>query len=242
VVPRGDVHYVCTEYGLVNLFGKSLQERALAMISIAHPDYRDELFDAAREMNLLSKERVVGDAIHGVYPLRLEESFEIDKMRVTIRPAKPVDERRIQEHFYGLESKDVRSRFFHNKRNFTRSEVGSVSQVDYVNNLTMVAVVGEFGFGQVVGIGEYLLAPATNMAEIAFSVSTAWQGKGLGRLLQDKVAQGARDNGIAGLVAYTIPENHGMVHLFQCLPYKVHIALENGMIKLSCRFDEPLAD
>jgi acyl-CoA hydrolase len=242
VVPRGDVHYVCTEYGVVNLFGKSLQERALAMISIAHPDHRDALFDAAREMKLLSKERVVADAIHGVYPLRLEESFDIDKMNVTIRPAKPVDERRIQEHFYGLESKDVHSRFFYSKRRFARSEVGYVSQVDYVNNLTVVAVVGEFGFGQVVGIGEYLLDPATNMAEIAFSVSTPWQGKGLGCLLQEKLAQGARDNGIAGLVAYTTPENHGMVHLFQCLPYKVHTALENGMIKMSCRFDEPLAE
>jgi acyl-CoA hydrolase/GNAT superfamily N-acetyltransferase len=242
VVPRGDVHYVCTEYGVVNLFGKSLQERALAMISIAHPDHRDALFEAAREMKLLSKERVVADAIHGVYPIRLEESFEIEKMNVTFRPAKPVDERRIQEHFYGLATEDVHSRFFHNKRNFARSEAETVSQVDYVNNLTVVAVVGEFGFGQVVGIGEYLLDPATNMAEIAFSVSTSWQGKGLGRLLQEKVAQGARDNGIAGLMAYTTPENHGMVHLFQCLPYRVHTTLENGMIKMSCRFDEPLSE
>ncbi len=44
VVPRGDVQYVVTEYGAVNLFGKSLQERAMAMISIAHPDFREELF------------------------------------------------------------------------------------------------------------------------------------------------------------------------------------------------------
>jgi len=44
VVPRGDVNYVVTEFGAVNLFGKSLQERAMAMISIAHPDFRNELF------------------------------------------------------------------------------------------------------------------------------------------------------------------------------------------------------
>ncbi|HAY38938.1 MAG TPA: acetyl-CoA hydrolase, partial [Desulfobacteraceae bacterium] len=44
VVPRGDVQYVVTEYGAVNMFGKSLQERAMAMISIAHPDFREELF------------------------------------------------------------------------------------------------------------------------------------------------------------------------------------------------------
>lgn len=44
VVPRGDVHYVVTEYGAFNMFGKTLQERAMGMISIAHPDFRDELF------------------------------------------------------------------------------------------------------------------------------------------------------------------------------------------------------
>jgi acyl-CoA hydrolase len=53
VVPRGDVHYVATEFGVVNLFGKSLQERAMAMISIAHPDFRDELLHAAKQMNLI---------------------------------------------------------------------------------------------------------------------------------------------------------------------------------------------
>ena len=41
VVPRGDVQYIVTEYGAVNLFGKSYQERAMAMISIAHPDFRN---------------------------------------------------------------------------------------------------------------------------------------------------------------------------------------------------------
>ena len=45
VTTRGTVHYVVTEYGAVNLFGKSLQERAMAMVSIAHPDFRIRLVD-----------------------------------------------------------------------------------------------------------------------------------------------------------------------------------------------------
>ncbi len=59
VVPRGDVHYVVTEFGAVNLFGKSLQERAMAMISIAHPDFRDELLHQAKELDLLGAERTL---------------------------------------------------------------------------------------------------------------------------------------------------------------------------------------
>jgi len=53
--PRSDVMYVVTEYGLVNLKGKSIPERAKAMISLAHPDFRDDLEREARENGLIPK-------------------------------------------------------------------------------------------------------------------------------------------------------------------------------------------
>jgi acyl-CoA hydrolase len=43
VTTRGHVHWIVTEYGAVNLFGRCLRERAEALISIAHPDFRAEL-------------------------------------------------------------------------------------------------------------------------------------------------------------------------------------------------------
>ncbi len=49
VTSRGDVHYVITEYGVAQLFGKSLKERAVELIKIAHPKFRDELSKYARE-------------------------------------------------------------------------------------------------------------------------------------------------------------------------------------------------
>lgn len=51
--PRMDVEYVCTEQGIVNLRGKSTRERAEALISIAHPDFRDELTAAAQRVTLI---------------------------------------------------------------------------------------------------------------------------------------------------------------------------------------------
>jgi len=51
--PRMDTHYLATEYGIVNIKGKSTRERALAIISIAHPDYRDDLMREAENMYLL---------------------------------------------------------------------------------------------------------------------------------------------------------------------------------------------
>ena len=241
VVPRGDVHYVITEYGAVNLFGKSLQERAMAMISIAHPEFREILFYKAKEMGLLGPERSLKESIHGVYPARLEETRTIAGQEVTIRPIKPVDERRIQEHFYNLEKDDVIARFFHEKTSFLRDDIEDILQIDYVHDLTVVAIVGEFGFGKIVGVGEYLLDPARNLAEVAFSISREFQGKGMGKILINKLAEAARENGIAGLMAYTSPENQGMVQLFKTLPYKVKTAFDEDMIVLHCRFDEPTA-
>jgi len=240
VVPRADVHHVVTEYGAVNLFGKSFQERAMAMISIAHPDFRDELFHEAKKMGLLSAERTLHESIHGIYPIHLEETLDINGELMTIRPAKPVDERRIQEHLYSLDKDDVVARFFHEKTSFVKDEVEGVSQIDYIKDLTIVAVVGEFGFGKVVGIGEYLLEPGTNVAEIAFSISKAYQKKGLGKILLKKLTDAARQNGISGFLAYTAPQNRGMIKLFNQLPFKVKTFFDGDMLNLSSNFDEPL--
>ncbi|MBR9979787.1 MAG: GNAT family N-acetyltransferase [Desulfatitalea sp.] len=237
VVPRGDTQYVVTEFGAVNLFGKSLQERALAMISIAHPDFRDELFYEAKKMGLLSTDRTLHESLHGVYPIHLEEVITIDGEQVTVRPVKPVDERRIQEHFYSLDEDDVIARFFHDKTRFLQEEMEEVSQIDYVKDLTLVAVVGEFGFGRVVGLGEYLVEPDTNVAEIAFSINKAYQKKGLGKILLKKLSSAARENGLAGLVAYVAPDNNGMIKLFNQLSYPVTTFYDGEMLTLRCNFD-----
>ncbi len=50
VTSRGDVHFVVTEYGTAHLFGKTVQERVKALISVAHPNFREELEKFAKEI------------------------------------------------------------------------------------------------------------------------------------------------------------------------------------------------
>jgi acyl-CoA hydrolase/GNAT superfamily N-acetyltransferase len=239
VVPRSDVYYVVTEFGVVNLFGKSLEERAIAMISLAHPDFRDELFFNAQKLGLIGKKRTLKQSIHAVYPLKVEERLRIDGNEVMIRPIKPVDERRLQEHFYNLDKNDIVSRFFHKKATFVRDDVASMYQIDYVKEMTIVAIVGEFGFGRVVAVGGYILDPVTNIAEVAFSVSKDWQRKGLSKIIMRKLAEVALENKIEGLTAYTSMNNRSMIGLFNSLPYAVHSSFEEEMRVMSCRFDQP---
>jgi acyl-CoA hydrolase/GNAT superfamily N-acetyltransferase len=238
VVPRGDVHWVVSEYGSVNLFGKSLQERVMAMISIAHPDFREELFEKAKDWGFIDTDRGLGEAARAVYPIQLEETLEVKGEKILIRPAKPVDDRKIQEHFYNLPKEDILTRFFGQKTIFARAETESRSHVDYVNDLTLIAVVGEFGFGRIVGVAESMKLDKQNIAEVAFSISEDYQGKGLGTFFIKKLAAVARESGLAGLMAYTFPSNKAMINLFKTLPYKVHTAYEDGDLILTCRFNE----
>ncbi len=239
VVPRSDVSYVVSEFGAVNLFGKNLQERAMAMISLAHPDFRDELLEEAKDRGLMGRKRMLNEYVNGIYPAKMEESREYDGVEVRFRAAKPVDDRRIQEHFYNMTPEDIQSRFFHEKTCFFRDDMEGMFQIDYVKDMTVVAVTGEFGFGKVVGMGVYLLEPSRNMAEIAFSVSKEWQGKGIASVVIDKLIDAARENGIAGFVAYTSMTNKGMINLFKKLPYKITTSVEEDMLVLMARFDEP---
>ena len=117
---------------------------------------------------------------------------------------------------------DIVSRFFHEKKSFVHDQINTTFEIDYINDLTIVATIGEVGFEKIIAVGEYFRNSIINMAEVAFSVSKEYQGMGIARILQGKLAEAARDNGIKGLVAYTSPENKGMRKLFQKLPYQIH--------------------
>jgi acyl-CoA hydrolase len=236
VVPRGEVQYVVTEYGSVNLFGKSIQERAIALISISHPDFRDYLFDEAKKLGLLGPERSLREEMHSTYPLHLEETKVIEGKSITFRPVKLTDERPIQEHYYGLDKIDVVSRFFHEKTTFVSKQIERTFIIDYIKDLTIVVAEGEPGFERILAVGEYYVNPETNLAEIAFSVEKSWQGKGLSSIVIKKLTEAAKENGIDGFTAYTSKANNRMIKLFNSLDCEVKIQGSGEMVTLTAMF------
>ncbi|HQM45203.1 MAG: GNAT family N-acetyltransferase [Syntrophaceae bacterium] len=237
-IPAADVTYVITEYGAVNLFGKNVQERAMAMISIAHPNFREKLFEQARQAGLIGQERKLYESQFGTYPAWLEEVLTIAGQKVTLRPVKTVDDRLIQEHFYEMEEKDVAKRFFGRKHHFYWDEVKDMFIVDYTRNCSIVAYLGEEGYGRIIGIGGYFLE-GSGAGEVAYSVAKDWQGKGIAVRLQQKVVDAALANGLTGLDALVLKENMSMLALFKKLPYQIRTSYEDGVLTLKCRFDEP---
>jgi RimJ/RimL family protein N-acetyltransferase len=136
-----------------------------------------------------------------------------------------------------MDEEDVKTRFFGTRRSFYREDMEDMFQVDYIKNLSIVAVTGEIGFEKAIGLGMYALDEGT-VAEVAFSVSKEWQGKGIASVLLEKIAEAACETGITSLVAYMLPANTGMIKLFNKLPYKVETKLQEDTLILRCNFEK----
>ena len=114
-IPRADVHWVITEYGTAYLFGRSLAERAVALMEIAHPDSRKELLDGAIERGLVGRRQQLRSRT--AYPVAEVRDVQLrDGREVRLRPARTTDTRAMQDLFYRLSDEDKETRFLHKLR------------------------------------------------------------------------------------------------------------------------------
>jgi acyl-CoA hydrolase len=97
-IARSDVHYVVTEYGIAYLFGKSIRERALALIDVAHPNCREELLAAAKRLGYVLPEQYL--ASQAAYPVHEERTVQLKNgATVLIRPPAPQTRARCRRSF-----------------------------------------------------------------------------------------------------------------------------------------------
>ena len=213
-VPRADVHYVVTEYGCAYLFCKSIQEKALALIEIAHPEFRPWLLEEAIRLGYVRKGQKLQSQI--AYPE--EEECEITLKSghtVRIRPSKASDVRGIQDVFYHMRKEDVYLRFFVNLPALDECRADPLCNVDYENQMAFTAVTGDPENEKVVGCSCYFVDADDGLAEVAYMIQPDWQGLGLGTALQHRMEEYARSKGIRGFKAYILTQNQKMQRLIQ---------------------------
>jgi acyl-CoA hydrolase/RimJ/RimL family protein N-acetyltransferase len=241
-VTRSGVRTIVTEYGAAYLHGLSLSERAVALIDIAHPNHRDYLLTAAREIGLISESQILAPLFTGVYPERYESKATLkDGTTVQLRPVKPTDERMVQEFFYSMSDREVYYRFLHAMKAFPRKDMQRMVNVDYHREMAIVAVTGEIGHEQVVGLGRYVLGHG-DTPEVDFAVQEKSQGKGLGRAIMNALVDIAKDRGYKGISACVMPENQASLRILYSLGYAVTGVISQGVIELSAHFDQPVSE
>ena len=223
VTTRGDVHYVVTEYGVAYLHGKSVQERAIALISIAHPNFREQLLREAIEAKYLSPVFANVEGRFAVGPRDLHKTAVLkDGTAVSIRPIHPTDEPLVRELLYTLSQETIYYRFMSHIHRFPRKQIQHFVFINHRTDVAIVATVPSSHGEDIIGVGRYYLDEKTNYAEVAFVVHDQWQNRGIGTALLETLVAIARKNGISGFTAEVLRNNKPMQAVLSKIPYEVN--------------------
>jgi acyl-CoA hydrolase len=235
VTTRGDVHYVVTEFGIAYLHGKSIRQRVLSLVNIAHPKFRNDLIQAAKAQQYIDEDQIELAWEHVRYPQELERSDTLnDGTEIFFRPVKPTDEPALAEMLYSLGSHSVHTRYFTHTMAFPHKDVQKLTNIDYDNELAVVGVVPGPSGEEVVAIAQYFLDPKTQAAEVAFIVHDEWQAKGMGSFLLDHITQVAIKRGVKRFYAKVLPKNKAMLAIFQHSGHKVTTEFDGDVFSIIC--------
>ncbi|MGE3180304.1 MAG: GNAT family N-acetyltransferase [Phycisphaerae bacterium] len=238
VTTRADVHYVVTEYGVAYLHGKTIRERAMALIQIAHPKFQPWLLAEAKARHLVYADQIEPSISAPVYPHEFEETATLrDGAEVFIRPARITDEPLLRDAFYTLSEDAVYKRFFQPLKSLPHERLQYFLKIDYTNDMVLVATDGKRADAPIVGVARYNRLREEDQAEVAFVIRDAWQKKGLGTRLFLKLVDIARLHGIRGFVAEVLAENEGMLRVFHKGSSRVVSRLELGVYHVTITFE-----
>jgi acyl-CoA hydrolase/GNAT superfamily N-acetyltransferase len=234
---RGDVHYVVTEYGIAYLRGKNIRERAMELIAIAHPDFKSELIEVAKKLNLIYPDQAFIPGKRGEYPEHLETLRTTKSgLEVLLRPVKISDEPLLKDFFYSLSDNSLYRRFISVRKDMPHERLQEFIAIDYTQQLVILAIISQEEKEIVVGIGQYALIEKAHTAEVGFAVRDEYQNKGVGIELLSTLTYLAKRKGLLGFYAEVLVENRAMLHLFEKMGFDIKKRKEEGVYEMEMMF------
>ena len=219
---RTDVHYVITEHGVASLRGKSIRERALEMIQIADPKFREDLMRGAHERGWIP--RFVSIVPTSLSPGDGRSGVEYRRLRLGdggrsffLRPLHASDIRRLQDFFYSHSEETVRNRYGYLRESMTAESAFKLVGVDQSVDLAL-GIFEEIGLGRepvLRAVGRFYRDDGLESAEIAFVVHDETRRFGMASELFGELAGVAKKRGIREFWASVLPSNLPMARLFE---------------------------
>jgi acyl-CoA hydrolase/GNAT superfamily N-acetyltransferase len=239
VLTRADVHYVVTEYGIAELFGKNIRERVLALAQVAHPDYRNEILKEAKTRNYIYAHQKELPSTGAPKPGEYEVVKPLaDGTQLFFRPIRPTDDKLFRDMCYALSERSIAFRFFKPIKAFPHRFIQDFTSVDFSKDMVIVGLVQDMGGEQMVGLGSFHLNKATNKAEVSFLVRDEWQAKGIGTDLLDQLTDIAKKRGVLGFDAEVLAQNQPMLAVFFNSGFKVSTKKLEDMYHITYDFKE----
>lgn len=219
---RADVHYVVTEFGAAFLHGKTIQERALSLISLAHPRYREHLLDDAINAGYVQP-RIASFGTRVILAPRATRSTVLlaNGMQLTLRAVRPTDELKLARFI----SENCR----HNL--FTRHTVDDAVFVNHRDFETILATVPAPDGEEIVAVAGYRRHEDGPDAEAAYNIAPALRGEELAPALLQYLAAIARGNDIERFHVEISEDNAAAVAAIEAanLTYTVPIVSDAGV-------------
>lgn len=237
VTSRGDVHYVVTEFGVAYLHGKTVRERAMALMEIAHPDFREDLRAAAVERRLVPADWELPREGQN-YPKDLEGYHDFGGKRLFVRPLRPSDSDRLMEFFYSHHPDTIYGRYRYPKKTLSRKEALRLCTLDYRKQFALAIFADGHPPEKIVAVGRYILNERTNVAETALVVHENYRRRGIAAHLLKQLQVQAERSGILGFYGETARDNRAVVQLHRDLGHPVVFDAENGVYAYSIVFEE----
>lgn len=233
---------VVTEHGVAYLEGRTVRERAQALIEIAHPDDRAWLVQEAKARNILYPDQIFLEASARLYPQDISATQRFrEGLKVRFRPIKPSDEEGMRHLFYRFSEETHYSRYFHSIRSMPHAKMQEYVNVDWSRDMSVVGLVGEEGQGRIIAEGRYLRIPGSALAELVFVVDEAFQGRGVATYLYAMLIRLARERGLKGFTADVLFNNLAMMKVFHKGELPVQAHLESGVYHLTIPFESKCA-
>jgi acyl-CoA hydrolase len=236
---RADVDIVITEYGIAELQGKSIYQRVMELVQIAHPKFREELVEEAKKRRFIFADQLPPSTEDLIF-LEGYKTTRVLKNGKTVlfRPLFPSDEFAYRNFFYSLQEKTIYYRFFYKMKIFSHEVLQKqYASVDYKRNMSIVGLVHRKRHKELIAIGSYADAEAER-AEVAFVVREDYQGMGIASYLLEQLEVIARDNDYTGFIATTLRENSAMLHVFKKRYPNAKVVSSSGDILIYMDFDD----
>jgi len=223
---------------------------ACDLSQVAELDINPLLIDADGVLAVDSRVRIKASSAHDgshlairPYPAALEESIHVAGRDVLLRPIRPEDGGRLQHFYADATPADMRLRFFMVRREVPHSELARYSQIDYDREMTFIAVAASrSGEDRMLGEVRAVCDPDNFRAEFSIQVATRWQGRGLGRLLLDKLLRYLRDRGTAEVVGECLAENLSLASLARHAGFTLNPGSSPDIIALRLDLKPPTLD
>jgi RimJ/RimL family protein N-acetyltransferase len=155
-----------------------------------------------------------------------------DGSRITIRALKPQDRDELVGAISRVSPRSLYRRFFGPRRSFSKAEISYFVDVDFERHVALVATIEERGRPLIIASARYVVV-RPGEAEVSFIVADAYQKRGIGSRLLRHLAALAREAGITTFIADVLPDNFGMLKVFEKSGMRIRRKQEQGSVHLT---------